>query len=1090
MRFINKFLIITTFGLTLILQACSTEVNSSSSSTSSTNNQFYRAMFLNDDQSFLYSHLTRVGTRPVYEGPIPTKDQDLLYTYEFSGWDKPLDPIQSDTTFIAQFRSVLIQRFKTTFVNYDGTVLYESTVKKNENAYYGGIIPTRPNANNVTYKFNGWNESLNNIIKDTTFVATYTSQILPYSVKFLNYDNTLLDLVYVFHGDTATYRGNPPTRSNTNAKEYKFNGWDESLKNITQDTTVTAQFTESIRTYTVTFTNYDDSLLYTTKVPYGGKATYSESTPTKPFSGKYEYDFDKWDLVFSEIFEDLTVKALFKEKERTTTTGLEFAYDSNAKHYYVSGYWGSNPNLYVGKTYTTSQYGEALVAGIGSYAFNSNQQIKSVYLENQILFIGSFAFNNAINLTTVYLPDSLMSIGEYAFANTKLATMEIPKSVQTIGRASFYHIPRNATITVHPENRYYKVREKFLLNFSETILYQWLDQQRYSENGEWIDLKIPNDIETIHAYAFYENTRIRSLILPASLKDIGAYAFYGLYYLNLITFNDSPTTIGEYAFAYNYQLTSITFGKNLVAIGNHSFLSSQVSEINLPATVQTIAGNAFASSGNLSKITIASANPYFSVSEGVLYNKALTEMIIYPQAKTGTLTIVNNLQYLDPSVLYQNQLTRIEVAANNPYYQSIDGVLYTKNGQNLLMAPRYLNILRVPSSVRIIESYSLNYAPELVTLFFEEGVEVIKSNAFRDNQLRSITFPNSLLLIESQAFQNLSHLRYITFGDGLQTIGDYAFSYNNLLEQVTFGANLSLIENDAFRDNQNLKSLSFPNKLKTIESYAFVNNYKLTSVTFSDSITSIGGSAFYNCSQLEALELPLNLTVIQNNTFYGNSNLKSITFGDNLETIESSAFYNNTSLQELVFPEHLTTISDSAFAYATGLKTITFNDKLSSIGQYAFSNNFSLKSLTFGKGLKRISSYAFTNALSLETITFNDELTVVENDAFHNAAALHTLIVPLFKNWLTFSTTAFSNVNSIKHIYHLGQSAITVPYFGNNLILSSLYFYSETPIYDGVHWRFVEGVPTIWVEEPKVDNRISPSNLVNKVMSTHYSYMK
>ncbi|MEG1551529.1 MAG: leucine-rich repeat domain-containing protein, partial [Oscillospiraceae bacterium] len=60
-------------------------------------------------------------------------------------------------------------------------------------------------------------------------------------------------------------------------------------------------------------------------------------------------------------------------------------------------------------------------------AFNLNDKIKTVTVQNGILSIGQFAFNNCINLEKVVLPDSIQEIGNWAFQGCKkLVSINIP----------------------------------------------------------------------------------------------------------------------------------------------------------------------------------------------------------------------------------------------------------------------------------------------------------------------------------------------------------------------------------------------------------------------------------------------------------------------------------------------------------------------------------------------------------------------------------------------------------------------------------------------------------------------------------------
>ena len=78
----------------------------------------------------------------------------------------------------------------------------------------------------------------------------------------------------------------------------------------------TTQDTSSIPTeaFTVRFLNYDDSLLDTVSVSYGGTAIYSGSQPVKPATMDYAYIFNGWDKSLENVTANLDVKAVYEEK--------------------------------------------------------------------------------------------------------------------------------------------------------------------------------------------------------------------------------------------------------------------------------------------------------------------------------------------------------------------------------------------------------------------------------------------------------------------------------------------------------------------------------------------------------------------------------------------------------------------------------------------------------------------------------------------------------------------------------------------------------------------------------------------------------
>ena len=185
-----------------------------------------------------------------------------------------------------------IHQFTVTFKDYDGTTL------KTQSVNYGGAAtaPADPD-NKPHYHFTGWDVAFNNITANTTVTALYS--IDQFTVTFKDYDGTTLKTQNVTYGGAATAPADPD-----NKPHYHFTGWDVAFNNITANTTVTAQY--SIDQFTVTFKDYEGTILKTQSVNYGGAATAPADPDNKP-----HYHFTGWDVAFNNITANTTVTAQY-----------------------------------------------------------------------------------------------------------------------------------------------------------------------------------------------------------------------------------------------------------------------------------------------------------------------------------------------------------------------------------------------------------------------------------------------------------------------------------------------------------------------------------------------------------------------------------------------------------------------------------------------------------------------------------------------------------------------------------------------------------------------------------------------------------
>jgi hypothetical protein len=115
----------------------------------------------------------------------------------------------------------------------------------------------------------------------------------------------------ILSSQTVNYGSAATAPSSPTRTGYTFTGWDVPFSNITTDLTVTAQYT--INQYTVTFKDWDGSTLSSQSVNHGGAAT-APSNPTRT-----GYTFTGWDVPFSNITTDLTVTAQYTINQFTLT---------------------------------------------------------------------------------------------------------------------------------------------------------------------------------------------------------------------------------------------------------------------------------------------------------------------------------------------------------------------------------------------------------------------------------------------------------------------------------------------------------------------------------------------------------------------------------------------------------------------------------------------------------------------------------------------------------------------------------------------------------------------------------------------------
>ena len=166
-------------------------------------------------------------------------------------------------------------------------------------------------------------------------------------------------------------------------------------------------------------------------------------------------------------------------------------------------------------------------------------------------------------------------------------------------------------------------------------------------------------------------------------------------------------------------------------------------------------------------------------------------------------------------------------------------------------------------------------------------------------------------------------IKTVTIGDGITSIGDYAFYSCRGLTELTLPNSVTSIGESAFDGCSGLTELTLPNSVTSIGWSAFEGCSGLTELTLPNSVMSIGRSAFYGCSGLTELTLPGSVTRIGNSAFEGCSGLTELTLPNSVMSIGRSAFGGCSGLTELTLPNGVTSIEESAFQGCSGLAKIT-----------------------------------------------------------------------------------------------------------------------------------------------------------------------
>lgn len=469
---------------------------------------------------------------------------------------------------------------------------------------------------------------------------------------------------------------------------------------------------------------------------------------------------------------------------------------------------------------------------------------------------------------------------------------------------------------------------------------------------EEYEVNVIGDVLYSASGVFQGCTGITSVVIPDSVKEIGSSTFSGCTNLKEIVIPDSVTKIMGKAFSNCVSLSKVKLSNNLTKMGASIFSGCEsLKEIDIPDGIKEIGNYAFSGCTSLSKVKLS--NNLEKIGTYAFLNCTSLEEIAIPGSVTeiGTyafsgctslkgITIPSSVMKMGyPAFWDCNSLDVITVSPDNKNYSSVDGVLFSKDGSELITYPK-------------------------------------------GNKRSKYTVPDGVEKIDENIFFDCTYLEEIAIPDSVTNIGESAFSGCTSLSKVKLSNNLTKIEKGTFSGCTNIKEIVIPDNVTAIGYSAFSDCTNLKEIIIPDSVTHISSRTFSGCTSLSKINLPKNLTTIETYIFSGCSSLESIVIPEGVTTIGTSSKYDPpysgsfsdcTSLKEIVIPDSVTKIYPAAFSGCTSLQEITIPDSVTEICYEAFSNCTSLESITIGSGVENLGNGWIDSCRRLANITVSPD---------------------------------------------------------------------------------------------------------------------
>lgn len=421
-------------------------------------------------------------------------------------------------------------------------------------------------------------------------------------------------------------------------------------------------------------------------------------------------------------------------------------------------------------------------------------------------------------------------------------------------------------------------------------------------------------------------SNLESVSVGEGFTEIPTQFCYRCLKLTTVSLPSTIERIGSSAFAYCPLLDNIVLKNNINVIMDAAFEGcTGLSTIDIPDSVTGMGSRTFNQCTNLASIELGS-------------NLIAIPATAFQGTKITTLTIPATVVEINlgdggQTSTFPTTLELFIVNPDNAVFESKDGAIYTKSDGKLFAWPTAKG--------------------GEITLYDD-----VKANMFDKNK----------------------NITKVTLGEGVTSVGNYAFRQCTNLTEVTFSNTVTSIGSNAFNGCTSLSKVVMPNVPTTIGATAF----KKTAITNIDltHVTSIGNNCFQECSNLVITAIPESVVSIGNSAFLKCSKVSISGLPIGVGNLGASTF-RLTAIETISIGQYDSTVTikgDPAAQIFGGseLKNVCFDNvtTTSSLSDIiSLSDSPNLESICFGE---RFEVPGFVdNSVTILSQTYSDKIVLV-----------------------------------------------------------------------------------------------------------------
>lgn len=639
--------------------------------------------------------------------------------------------------------------FSVRFEDYDGAVLYETSVAGGTFASFQGLQPKRSADNQRAYVFSGWDKdpAVTPIREDTVFRATYQERPLSDFI-FTPIAGSNAYMLYLYLGEDeaieipSLYQGAPVTRIDAGA----FVGATK-LKKITLPDSIgiladqAFAANETIQEVVLPSSIYDFGVGVFQNATALTKVTLPEGLVTLPertFYGASSLAEVAFPSTLSSIgngaFYDCTSLSSITLPDSVTIIG---------------------DDAFRGCEALTSFTAPASLKSIGEYAFRENASLKAVDFKGKITSIPRYAFYDSSALEEFNF-QGVSSIEERAFYGTGFKTLILPDAITSIGDYAF-------------------TDNKSLTSVTYTKGVSTLPSNVFAGCDTLTSVANIDHITAIGDAAFQNTglTKVDASLIPSKVTSIGQFAFMGVKAVEA-TVPGNVKTLGPRVFQNNPTLEKVVFQEGVESIGENQFYNTpNLKTVVFPASL-TSYGSAsspllFNESKAIESIDLK-ANPKSNAKSigGVVYSQDGKKLLEYPAGrKDASYKVADSASSLaSHSLAFAANLKTIDLNG----VQEIASDAMTDSG---------LTSLNIPKTVQSIGARAFQRSLSLAEVTFASDSPITEIPAYLFDgaaALEKASLPTKVASIGAGAFESARALASIHLPKTLTEIGSNAFA--------------------------------------------------------------------------------------------------------------------------------------------------------------------------------------------------------------------------------------------------------------------------------------------------------------------------